>query len=89
MPTARFMVSGLVQGVGFRYFAARRAQEFGLTGYVKNLPSGDVEVMASGEKGMISDFAAALRVGPRGSRVSAVSVEWLETGETFEGFDIR
>ena len=46
--TTRFQVFGAVQGVGFRWFAARHARSLGLTGYARNLPNGSVEVMVDG-----------------------------------------
>ncbi len=86
---AHIVVSGLVQGVGYRYFVAGKALEFGLTGYVRNLPDGRVEVAAEGPRAMIGELVAALRIGPRAARVTGVSLDWVESVETFEGFEIR
>ena len=69
---ARFLVSGRVQGVGFRWFVARRAAELGLAGWARNLPSGQVEVVAAGEAGAMSHLEASLRAGPRLARVESV-----------------
>ena len=87
--TVRIIVSGLVQGVGFRYYIYRRAQSMRLTGYVKNLPSGQVEIIASGEKGLIDEMIDAARVGPSYASVSDVHLERIEPATTFRDFSIR
>ena len=61
----RFLISGRVQGVGFRYFAERAALEIGVTGCARNLADGRVEVHASGSPEQLSEFEARLRQGPR------------------------
>jgi acylphosphatase len=69
---ARFLVSGRVQGVGFRWFVARRAAELGVSGWARNLPGGQVEVVAAGEAGAVGQMEASLRTGPRLARVESV-----------------
>ncbi|MCK4656843.1 MAG: acylphosphatase [candidate division Zixibacteria bacterium] len=78
---AKVLISGQVQGVGFRYFATSTAQDFPVNGYVRNLDTGDVEVEVEGLKGDVSRFLAALRQGPRWSHVNRFQIEW----KTFEG----
>jgi acylphosphatase len=68
----RWLVSGRVQGVGFRWFALRRGQELGLAGWVRNLPDGRVEVVASGPDDALASMEASLARGPRLSRVDRV-----------------
>ena len=68
----RFWISGRVQGVGFRYFAQRAATSLGLSGYVKNLDDGRVEVYASGAASKLSELAGLLRKGPMHSDVRNV-----------------
>lgn len=85
----RIIVSGLVQGVGFRYFIYREAKTLGLTGYAKNLPTGQVEIIASGEKGLIDELVKTTRVGPSHASVSDVQLEEIETPETFKDFGMR
>ena len=68
----RWLISGEVQGVGFRWFAARAAQTLGIRGWVRNLPDGRVEVVAAGEQTQLDELAARLRQGPRFSRVEDV-----------------
>lgn len=72
------LVSGQVQGVGYRHFARKKAFELGLAGYVENLPDGRVEVVAEGEKADLEQLIHHLRQGPRGARVHQVDVQWSE-----------
>ena len=65
-------ISGRVQGVGFRWFVREEARRLGLSGWVTNLPSGDVEVRASGEDRAVERLRRALEVGPTGAEVAAV-----------------
>lgn len=65
-------VDGLVQGVGYRYFAYRAARELALTGWVRNLRDGGVEAEAQGLTQDVESFVARLHVGPRYSRVESV-----------------
>jgi acylphosphatase len=67
-----WIVSGRVQGVGFRWFVLRRAGDLGLVGWVVNLPDGRVEVVARGEAASIDSLDAALQRGPRLAAVSHV-----------------
>jgi acylphosphatase len=61
----RYFVGGRVQGVGYRYFVERAANELGLAGYTRNLADGRVEVYASGPAAQLSELAGRLRMGPR------------------------
>lgn len=84
----RWLVSGRVQGVGFRDFVYRKAKTLGLTGWVRNASDGRVEVYATGPIGKLSELAAALHAGPPLSDV--VSVEEKEdTIQNFSGFSVR
>ena len=71
----RFLISGRVQGVGFRYFAQATAAREGISGWVKNLPDRCVEVIAEGEAEAVERLERALRHGPPGARVEDVEVE--------------
>jgi acylphosphatase len=75
----RWFVRGRVQGVGFRYFAQRAASELALTGYVRNLEDGSVEVYAAGTQEQLSRFAALLQRGPRGAQVRTVDEQPADT----------
>jgi acylphosphatase len=84
----RYLVSGYVQGVGFRWFVRRVAEEIGVTGWVRNLPDGRVEAEAAGAPEALAAFEARLREGPAGARVTAVEVEQLAEAADRERFDI-
>lgn len=81
-------ISGVVQGVGFRFFTLRKAQQFGVAGYVKNLPGGDVEAYAEGEREVLEQFLSELRKGPYGSAVDKVEVEWKPPVGNYRDFEI-
>jgi acylphosphatase len=86
---AHIVVSGLVQGVGYRYFVYRKAKEYNLKGYVRNLYSDDVEVMLEGDKGVILDFIKELKTGPISAHVTGVKVDWEEGQSEYEDFEIK
>lgn len=79
-------VSGRVQGVGFRDFVLTRATVRGLSGYVRNLADGRVEVVAEGRRVALEALLDDLRRGPRGARVDGVAAEWGETSGEYERF---
>ncbi len=90
--TARFLVRGLVQGVGFRWFALRRARALGITGYVRNLPDGAVEVVAhADDPAALGRFEELLARGPDHAVVETVEREDLPEDDptTTRSFDIR
>jgi acylphosphatase len=93
MRARKFWISGQVQGVGYRQFAARVAREFGLKGWVRNLSDGRVEAFAAGSARILEDFEARLRQGPPAGDVRGVEVEDVTKAMTadvrIEGFDIR
>lgn len=83
------VISGRVQGVGFRYFVADKAQMQGLNGWVRNLWDGRVEVIAEGERGELEAFLSVLKRGPSSARVSAIQADWLPATGEFGGFHVR
>ncbi|MEE9555123.1 MAG: acylphosphatase [candidate division Zixibacteria bacterium] len=82
------LVSGVVQGVGFRWFVERAADNFRLTGWVKNLYDGTVESYAEGNEGALIGFLDEVRIGPQGGRVTGVKVEWMEHTGKYSDFRI-
>jgi len=88
MKTYHYLVSGRVQGVAFRHYTIREAEKWGISGTVKNLFNGDVEVYAQGEEAEITKFESFLHIGPRSASVEKVEREVLENQEIFRGFDI-
>lgn len=82
-------VTGLVQGVGYRFFCVRQAQQHNIRGYVENLGNGDVQVVCEGSKGMINDFVKRLKTGPVSAHVTGIAIQWSENEEGFDTFDVR
>jgi acylphosphatase len=68
----RYVVTGRVQGVGFRFFTENWANRLGISGYVKNCADGTVEAYAVGDAAALDEFKAALAEGPRSARVDGV-----------------
>ncbi len=85
----RYLISGRVQGVGFRYFAEAAAGREGLHGWVQNLPDGRVEASAEGEAEAIERFERALRHGPPGARVVHLDIEDAVPTGRDAGFSVR
>ena len=88
----RFLISGMVQGVGFRWFVARRARDIGASGYVRNLPDGSVEaVVRCQDDTTLERLESLLRTGPAHARVDRVEREPLpeESLVPVRSFDIR
>jgi acylphosphatase len=85
----RFIVSGRVQGVGFRYFAQDAARREGLHGYVLNRDDGTVEAVAEGDAESVDRFERALRRGPSRSRVEQVMIDETNPDQGTTGFFIR
>ena len=86
MSARRYVITGLVQGVGFRWYVRKRAHALGVTGYVRNRADGAVEVVAAGSDAAIASLEADLRRGPPSARVEAVQTSTAEqpTGAGFE-----
>jgi acylphosphatase len=85
----RFLVSGRVQGVGFRWFATEAAAREGVVGWVCNLPDGRVEAWVEGEAEAVTRVERALRQGPRGARVDGVVADHEDPAGTFNDFSVR
>ncbi|MCD6362190.1 MAG: acylphosphatase [Armatimonadetes bacterium] len=82
------IVSGRVQGVGFRYFVLRRAQSLGLNGWVRNLSSGDVEFVAEGPREALEELLRAVRQGPPMSWVERVRTDWSAARGDLRSFEV-
>ena len=86
----RFLISGRVQGVGFRYFVQSVAIRESLSGWVRNLDDGRVETAAVGNDDAVDRFELAIRQGPPGAHVDAVAVDHtFPMSEHAKGFHIR
>lgn len=75
LETRRYVVSGRVQGVGFRWFVEREARALGLSGWVRNRSDGSVEVLASGTREQLGALYDKLKQGPRAARIDDIAVE--------------
>ena len=90
LASVKIVVYGLVQGVFFRVFASRRADELGVSGYVRNLSGGRaVEVRAEGERARLEKLISHLRTGPPRAVVEKIDVSWSEYSGGYSGFNIR
>lgn len=88
--TLRYLIAGQVQGVGFRNFVHRKAAALGLTGWVRNLPDGRVEVLASGLSDGLRNLEDSLREGPRYAEVEQVEIfEVSDEGTPTKSFEIK
>lgn len=85
---AHLIISGLVQGVGFRYFVYRKATSYGLNGYARNLFSGEVEIKVFGDRSKIEILIADVKVGPRSAVVRDVKITWLNQTEPYSTFEL-
>lgn len=85
----RYIISGRVQGVGFRYFTGLLAEREAVHGWVRNTPDGRVEIAVEGEDGSIDRFERGIRQGPAGARVDHVEVETTTPSGRNSGFVIR
>ena len=85
---AHIIVKGMVQGVGFRFFAAREAHSYKLNGYVRNCPDGSVESEVEGHQELVEGYIQALHRGPAFSHVTSVDVQWEEYVNKYNAFNI-
>jgi len=88
LKSARIIVTGQVQGVGYRYFCRHHAREHGLVGWVRNLPDGSVGLQVEGEANALERFIAELQRGPHSAVVAAVNVTFGDHAGTFHLFEI-
>jgi acylphosphatase len=82
-------ISGNVQGVGFRYAARREAKQLGLSGWVRNLSDGDVEVLAEGPIAALTEFREWLAEGPPGAFIRSVNAEKRPVSGNYSDFSIE
>lgn len=90
MPQKRALIElfGKVQGVGFRFFAQSAAMRYRIDGYVRNTPSGTVEILAEGEEDNLIKFIEELKKGPPAARVRDARIIWSEAKGDLRGFRI-
>jgi len=85
---AEIIVKGLVQDVGFRYFALREAQSLSLCGVVGNLQDGNVKIIVEGEKSSILTLSKNLRIGPGHANVTGIDIEWQKDQNEYRSFAV-
>jgi acylphosphatase len=85
----KFLIGGLVQGVGFRFFTQRAAARHQVLGYVKNLPDGRVEAYAEGNEKAVADFMHDLTAGPTYAKVDDVEEIVLEPSDLYTSFRVE
>lgn len=83
------IVSGRVQGVGFRYFALHKAQELAITGWVKNRVDGSVKIVAQGDEPTLKTYVDYLRLGPTLSRVDKITIYRSDITTVFDNFSVK
>ncbi|MDP8240807.1 MAG: acylphosphatase [Candidatus Hatepunaea meridiana] len=88
MTSAHILVKGLVQGVNFRWFIRREAEQLGLVGTVKNLWDERVEIVVEGERNIIEDLVKIFSIGNGISRVDSCDIKWIESKSKFNDFNI-
>jgi acylphosphatase len=86
---AEIIATGLVQGVGFRYYIIRNAEMLGLTGYTKNLFTGEVLTVAEGEKHLIEELFNKIKIGPSHSSVKTCKITWQDFKDEFSTFEVK
>ena len=86
---AKITVKGIVQGVGYRWFADRTARKYDLKGFVENLADGSVYLEVEGKKDWIDNLVKDLRMGPKLSQVEDIIVEWGTPHHLFINFKIK
>jgi acylphosphatase len=83
------VIRGWVQGVGYRNFTQRVADRLGVRGFVRNLPSGEVEVQAEADDATLQLFKQELRRGPRMAQVDEILESDIELSASYSSFSIR
>ena len=89
MVEAHLIITGRVQGVGFRYYATRYAENIGIRGYVKNLADGSVEILAEGEEEQIEQFKDRLEKGSGYARIDDISITFKPYEAKYQTFGVE
>ena len=84
----KIVVTGVVQGVGFRFFVMRIAENLGVTGRVRNRFDGSVEIEAEGKRSALEAFIREVRIGPPMASIRGINVEWMPYEGKFKTFDL-
>jgi acylphosphatase len=87
--TYKILVSGRVQGVGFRYFSQSRASKYNIKGFIRNIYDNKVEIVCQGEEEELEQFINEVRKGPAFSVVSDIEKEEIKKPQKYNSFDIK
>ncbi len=87
--TFQILLSGRVQGVGFRYFAEARASRYNIKGYVRNIYDDKVEIFCQGETGNLDKFILEVKKGPSFSHITHVDMEEIKDSPIYDSFEIK
>ena len=85
---AHLIVTGTVQGVGYRWFCLKKAQQLDIAGWARNNRDGSVELCVEGDRDRIEDFIEQLKTGPYSASVSRVDITWQEPSGDFSSFEV-
>ncbi|MCF7818332.1 MAG: acylphosphatase [Kiritimatiellales bacterium] len=88
MKRMQVLFSGMVQGVGFRYTVCRIAKSFSVTGFVRNLGSGEVEVVAEGSEQELVGFLDGIQGSSLGAHITRTTLRWATATDEYEQFGI-
>ena len=83
------LISGDVQGIGFRFSTIQVARDLKLTGWVRNNPESTVEIIAEGEEESLENLIAWAKEGPKPAKVANVKIDWQKPTGDFDSFDVR
>jgi acylphosphatase len=86
---AKLRIRGVVQGVNFRYFTSRTAQQHNVCGWVRNLADGDVEALLEGRENDVRQVIDWCRQGPSHARVDELFIDWEDYRGEFESFEVK
>jgi len=86
---AHVIISGDVQGINFRYYTRQKATSLGLRGWVRNLPTGDVEAVFEGEEDKVKEILQWCKKGPTFARVEGVKIDYSNYTGEFDSFERR
>lgn len=87
--SAKVRISGRVQGVWFRQSTKEKAAELGVTGWCRNCHDGSVEAVFAGERDAVQSIIDWCHVGPKMARVTKVAIEWLDSVDEFNLFEVH
>ncbi len=87
--TYKILLSGRVQGVGFRYYVENRAHKYNITGYVENTPHSKVEIVCQGKEKDLKDFISEVKKGPAFAMVSNVDIQPIDNPKNYHNFNIK